>query len=99
MTDFNPIELGDRVKDPITGYQGIAICITTWLHGCIRIGVQAEQLHEGKPVEDRYFDQSQLRIVDKHVHEPVALVAGPRPAPETRRSAGGPARETGGFSR
>jgi hypothetical protein len=96
---FQPIELGDRVRDPITGYQGICTCVTTWLHGCIRVGVQAEALHDGKPVEDRHFDQSQLIVVDKRVHEPMVLGVVAKPAPEERRSSGGPSRETPGFKK
>lgn len=97
---FQPIELGDRVKDPITGYQGIVIVVATWLHGCIRIGVQAEKMKDGKPVEDRHFDQSQLVIVKKHIHKPMVLaVQAEPPKAETRRSNGGPAREGIGFSR
>lgn len=96
---FQPIGLGDRVRDPITGLQGIAVCITTWLHGCIRIGVQPEQVKDGKPVDDRYFDQSQLKLVKAGVHTPQVLAVQPAPAPETRRSSGGPSREGAGFRR
>lgn len=96
---FKPIGLGDRVKDPITSYQGIVVCVTTWLHGCIRLGVQAEKLHDGKPVEDRYFDQSQIVLVKSAVHAPQVLSVVEAPKPETRRSNGGPSRESTGFSR
>jgi len=34
------IKLGDKVKDTITGIQGIAIGRTTWLTGCDRITIQ-----------------------------------------------------------
>lgn len=98
-TEFQPIGLGDRVKDPITGYAGIVICVSTWLHGCIRIGVQPEKLIDGKLVEDRYFDQSQLRLVKAGVHQPMVLGVVPAPVPDTRRSSGGPARESAGFRR
>lgn len=97
--EFQAIGLGDRVKDPITGLTGIAVCITTWLHGCIRIGVQPETLHEGKPLDDRYFDQSQLVLVESGVHTPMVLGVVPAPEPEQRRSNGGPARESAEFRR
>jgi len=96
---FQPIGLGDRVKDPITGFSGIVTSVTTWLHGRIRIGVQAEKLTDGKPVEDRYFDQSQLVLVKAGVHKPMVLQVGPAPEPIARRSNGGPAREAAGFRR
>ncbi len=98
-TKFKPIGLGDRVRDPITGFSGIIICVTTWLYGCIRIGVQPEELHKGKPVEDKYFDQGQLELVEANVHEPMVLGAVTPPEPETCRSTGGPPRESAGFNR
>lgn len=94
-----PIRLGDRVKDRITGFTGIVICETTWLNGCRRFGLQPEKLHEGKPVEDRYFDEGQLVNVKADVHQPTFLLpveAAPKPAIQTP---GGPARETRGFRR
>ena len=97
---FKPIELGDRVKDPITGLTGIATCITVWLHGCIRIGVQPEEFGKDfKPAECQYFDQSQLIIVKKSVHATMVLAVAEKPEPIARRSNGGPSREGPGFSR
>lgn len=96
---FECPQLGDRVKDPISGLTGIVVCLTTWLHGCIRVGVQAEEAKDGKPVESVYFDQSQLVVIDRGVHEPMVLQVGPAPKAEQRRSNGGPSRETAGFSR
>ena len=98
---FKPIGLGDRVKDPITGFTGIVVVVATWLHGCIRVGVQPEKLgKDGKPQEDRHFDQSALVLVKAGVQQPMVLQVAPeQPKPETRRSNGGPAREGAGFSR
>ena len=92
-------QLGDRVRDPISGFTGIATSITTWLHGCIRLGVVPEKLDkEGKPKDDRYFDQTQLVVLKRGVHKPVALTTAEVPL-ETRRSRGGPSRETSNFRR
>lgn len=96
---FHSMNLGDRVKDPITGCTGIVVCVTTWLHGCIRIGVQPEKLKDGRPVDDRYFDQSQLVLVEKGVHKPMILAVQEAAPAEKRRSSGGPAREGNGFRR
>lgn len=100
MDDFKSAQLGDRVKDPVSGFKGIATCITTWLHGCVRIGVQPEEItKEGKVAESVYFDQSQLIVVKKAVHTPVILAVTPAPpAPAVRRQ-GGPSRETAGFKK
>lgn len=53
------IQLGDTVKDPVTGYSGIAAGRTTWLNGCVRIGVQAK-MRDGKVPELEWFDETQL---------------------------------------
>lgn len=97
------VELGDRVKDRITGYTGIAHCMTKWINGCIRFAVQPEQLDkDGKVVEDRYFDEGQLEIVQKGVHKIVEFVpaiqtAVVEPKKERFLSSGGPERESGNF--
>jgi len=99
MTKFQPIGLGDRVKDPITGLTGIVTSVTTWLHGCIRIGVQPETAKESKVPDIQYFDQSQLVLVKAGVHTPMVLEVGPAPETPARRSNGGPGRENGAFAR
>lgn len=100
MADWKPVGLGDRAKDPITGFSGIVTSVTTFLHGCIRIGISPEKLDkEGKPQEEKYFDQSQVMLVKERVHAPMVLSVGETPKPEKRRSNGGPAREGVGFRR
>lgn len=82
------INLGDRVRDSVTGYAGIVIGRTHWLFGCTRITVQAQELHEGKPVEMVSFDEPQLVLIDAGVvptQEPSpAPPGGPRPTPTQR---------------
>ena len=86
MTQFQTIELGDRVRDPITGYQGVAYAVTTWLNGCVRFGVQPEKLDkDGKVQQELWFDQTQLRVVKKRVHVPVALSVSDVPPPKITR--------------
>ena len=93
------IGLGDRVKDQVTGLTGVVVCITEWLHGCIRMGVQPEEHKDGKPAEAVYFDQTQLTLVKAAVHEPQKLAPAPPPERPTRKSLGGPPREGKNFSR
>lgn len=54
------IKLGTRVRDTITGFEGVAVARTVWLYGCSRIAVQSPELHEGKPIEAQWFDEGQL---------------------------------------
>lgn len=62
------IKLGDKVKDSVTGFTGIAIARTTWLHGCDRLVVQPEgQTKDGKLFENYTFDEKQLVLVKSAV--------------------------------
>ena len=58
------ITLGQKVKDTITGFEGIAIARTIWLHGCERILVQPPyQQDSDKMPEHESFDEPQLEII------------------------------------
>ncbi len=57
------IQLGDRVKDIISGLKGIAIGRTEWLHGCMRITVQPEGVKDGKPIDYYTVDEPQLEVL------------------------------------
>ena len=57
------INLGDEVKDTITGYRGIAIARHTYLQGCDRISIQPPIDKEGKMPESLTFDEPQLEVV------------------------------------
>lgn len=96
---MSTIQLGDRVKDSITGFTGIVTVVSYWLNGCIRVGVQPEEMKDGKPGEAQHFDAVQLRIVEHAVHRPVVMTPEEAPAPVARESTGGPARESASFGR
>lgn len=57
------INLGDRVKDTITGIKGIVIGKTDWLYGCRRIVIQPEEAKDGKPAESFSVDEPQVVLV------------------------------------
>lgn len=59
------VELGDRVKDRITGLKGIAVGITNYLYGCKRVAVQPETEKDGKPADTFFVDEPQLEIMKK----------------------------------
>lgn len=85
------IKLGDKVKDTVSGMVGIAISRTEFLHGCVRVGVQPQELHEGKPIEAVWIDEPQLDLVTVGVArayeavKSIARRAGPRS--DARRAA------------
>ena len=78
------IKLGDKVQDSVTGFKGIAVGRTTWLHGCNRIIVQPEGVDKnGKTYDSQNFDEPQLVILGpkKKVKEGNHDTGGPMPTP------------------
>ncbi|KKM21381.1 hypothetical protein LCGC14_1635920 [marine sediment metagenome] len=59
------IELGQKVKDTVTGFTGIATATTTYLHGCRRIAVQPKVDKDGNIPECQVFDEPQLECLGK----------------------------------
>ena len=58
------IKLGNKVRDNITGFTGIAVGRTEWLFGCSRIGIQATELKDGKPVETEWIDEQRVEVIE-----------------------------------
>lgn len=79
------IELGDEVKERVTGLRGIVVGTTCWLNGCVRHVVQPAEIKDGKPVEATSFDEGDLEVVQKQLHKgkPVET-GGPMPEPGPR---------------
>jgi len=73
------IKLGDKVKDRVTGLEGIVVARTDWLNGCIRMVVQPQLLKDGKPVDTSCFDIEELVLVKADALPP---------KPEERRTNG-----------
>ncbi len=62
------VNLGDRVKDPITNFQGIAWCRNSYMTGCDRIEVMKEKTETVDGRENTVvmvFDEPQLKIIKK----------------------------------
>lgn len=80
------MNLGDVVRDKISGFSGVATCRLDYFNGCVRWQVTPRVLHEGKPVEAQYFDDEQLALVEggERVHLTRRLTGGDRPAPAGR---------------
>jgi hypothetical protein len=89
------IELGSKVRDKVTGFEGIAIGETRWLHGCLRYTVQPQALDkDGKQRDVAAFDEPQLIVlqgpektkVQATPHE-ARRTGGPAPEPLRRKDA------------
>ena len=73
-------ELGEQVKDTITGFQGVIIAKTKWLNGCVRYGIQSKKrTAEGKSIEDT-IDEQQLVSIEKPKKVKSRNPGGPMPS-------------------
>lgn len=80
MDTERTVELGDKVKDEITGYEGIVIAITDWLYECRTVAIQSQAgvgLLSGAPAKAETFDEAQLVVVEKGVIKPKAIIIHP----------------------
>ena len=75
-------KLGDEARDTITGFAGVITCITFWLNGCIRIGIQPKELKDGKPINSEWIDEQQVELIEKNKKEDGGKKSGgPKPNP------------------
>lgn len=70
MSKFN---LGDKVKDRVTQFEGVIITRDEWFGGNTRFDVQPQKLKDEKPIESYAFDQGQLELVSEKAVEPVEI--------------------------
>lgn len=59
------VELGDKVKDKICGFEGIAISVTKYLNGCVQYEVQPPVNKKGEYVSSLWIDEPQLIVTKK----------------------------------
>jgi len=65
MIEQKEITLGDKVKDTISGFTGIAISRRTYLTGCNRINVQPRVSKAGAMLNPVLFNEIDLEVVDE----------------------------------
>jgi len=84
MDKERKIELGDRVKDKVSGYIGVVVAVTIWLNGCARMGIQAETVKKDEQPQDVvWIDEFQLKLVRKAIVKTVSReTGGPRSEPQ-----------------
>lgn len=83
------IQLGDLVRDRITGFEGVVIARTQWLNMCDRYTVQPRKLDDkGGVSEPHSFDDADLEVVEEAVIERTFYTpenGGPAPEPDRGR--------------
>lgn len=59
------VKLGDKVKDKLTGFEGIVMGRTEYLNGCVSIGILPIELKDGKPQDWVWIDEQRVDITSK----------------------------------
>ena len=80
-------KLGQRLRDRVTGFVGIATSRTDYLNGCTRYCLEPPIGKDGKMPKDGFFDIQQLEFVDDGI-----LVKSKKSEPA--KASGGPGRST-----
>ena len=76
-------ELGEALRDKVTGFQGVALARTEYYTDCNHYGLQSRTLKDGKPLGWEWFDETRLiRVEDaeKILKEPRIPTSGPHPS-------------------
>lgn len=56
---------GDEVACKITGYKGVVIGRTHWLHNCNTYMVKSSELKDGKPMDAESFEEPRIELITK----------------------------------
>ncbi len=74
-------ELGSKVRDRISGYEGIITSRTEWLYGCLRYMVQSQALKDGKPIDSIGCDEEALELIEPVKAQETKATGGPHDEP------------------
>lgn len=61
------ISLGDKVKDTVTGFEGVATTHAKHLHGCDRWWLEPGVDKDGKVMDGRWVDEPALVVTKRAV--------------------------------
>jgi hypothetical protein len=87
------IELGDRVRDLITGYEGIAVAKTVFINGCVQFSV-AKQLKKGEKLDPNVIGEPQIDSKSLKIVKKKAVDLEPKVKKEKKTFSGGATRIT-----
>lgn len=59
------IKLGNKVRDKVTGYEGVATARVEYLNGCVQYCVKPKVGSDGKMPDPEYIDVQQLEVVSE----------------------------------
>ena len=72
------IKLGNKVRDKVTGYEGVATARVEYLNGCVQYCVKPKVGSDGKMPDPEYIDVQQLEVVKEGVTVEPLKTGGPQ---------------------
>jgi len=72
-----PVTLGEKYRDSITGFEGVATARYEFLHGCVRYCLEKGD-KDGKQSEAVFDEQRIVEAKTKKRPKPTATTGGPR---------------------
>lgn len=81
------INLGDKCRDTVTGFEGIATVRSEYISGCARVGLQPVVDKDGKIPDAQHFDEPMLTVVQaQQISGLPSDKGGPRDAPSQHKA-------------
>lgn len=56
-------DLGEVLQDVVSGFVGVALARTDYFTECTHYGLCSRSLHDGKPIDWEWFDETRLSRV------------------------------------
>jgi hypothetical protein len=88
--------LGLKVKDVVTGLEGIVTSTSFDLYGCVQLAVNPGLDKDGKPGDGRWFDAGRLKILSSKpvMEQPVFDLSVAQAKVKTAKGKKGPAEKS-----
>jgi len=72
------IKLGNKVRDKITGFEGIVISRVEYINKCTQFCVKPKMDEDGKMPDGEYIDIEQLEVIGKGIKIKANPSGGPQ---------------------
>ena len=72
------IKLGNKVRDKVTGFEGIATARIEYINKCVQFCVKPKVKEDGKMPDGEYIDVDELEIVDTGIVIEAKPTGGPQ---------------------
>jgi len=82
------IKLGQKVKDKITGFTGIATARVEYLNGCVQFCVKPQMVKTGLMPDGAYIDDMELDVIGDGISIPADPDGGLMPDTPSERYKG-----------